>query len=131
MKVLLDTNICIYFFRGKFEIDRKIDSVGVLNCFISEITLAELVYGAGSSSNPSKNHQLIDGLVSQIGIVSIFDAIVEYGKQKAKLRQSGTMISDFDLLIGCTTIANDFTVITQNTREFQRLDNIKLLNWAE
>lgn len=131
MKVLLDTNICIYFFRGKFEIDRKIDSVGVLNCFISEITLAELVYGAEISSNPSKNYQLIDGLVSQIGIIPIFDAIVEYGKQKAKLRQSGTMISDFDLLIGCTAIANDFTAITQNTREFQRLDNIKLLNWAE
>ena len=131
MKVLLDTNICIYFFRGKFEIDRKIDSVGILNCFISEITLAELVYGAESSSNPSKNHQLIDGLVSQIGIVSIFEAIAEYGKQKAKLRKSGIMISDFDLLIGCTAIANDFTVVTQNTREFQRLDNIKLLNWTE
>lgn len=131
MKVLLDTNICIYFFRGKFEIDQKIESVGIQNCFISEITLAELVYGAESSRNPAKNHKLIDRLISQIGVVSIFDAIAEYGKQKARLRKGGILISDFDLLIGCTAIANDFTVVTQNTREFQRLDDIKLLNWAQ
>lgn len=131
MKVLLDTNICIYFFRSKYEIDRKIDSVGLQNCFIFEITLAELIYGAESSGNPSKNHRLIDGLVSQIGVISIFDAISEYGKQKSRLRKRGTIISDFDMLIGRTAIANDLTMVTQNIREFQRLEGINLLNWAD
>lgn len=43
---LLDTNICIYLLRGKYNVDRKIDAVGLDNCFISEITVAELMYGA-------------------------------------------------------------------------------------
>ena len=47
-KYLLDTNICVYFLRGKYSLDRKIRQVGWDNCYISEITVAELKYGAGS-----------------------------------------------------------------------------------
>lgn len=53
MKYLLDSNICIHFFRGKFGIINKLNSVGISNCAISEITLAELVFGA----YPEKNHK--------------------------------------------------------------------------
>ncbi len=59
MKYLLDTNICIHFFRGKYNLYNKIMDVGIKNCAISEITLAELVYGAEHSDNPSKNHEII------------------------------------------------------------------------
>ncbi len=50
MKYLLDSNICIHFFRGKFNIIEKLSKVGIENCAISEITLAELVFGAEKSS---------------------------------------------------------------------------------
>jgi tRNA(fMet)-specific endonuclease VapC len=60
MKYLLDTNICIHFFRGKFNLIDKIESIGLQNCAISEITLAELVFGAENSENPKKNHKIID-----------------------------------------------------------------------
>jgi len=58
MNYLLDTNICIHFFRGKFGVIEKIESNRPENFAISEITLAELVFGAENSKNPKKNHRL-------------------------------------------------------------------------
>jgi len=57
---LLDTNICIYFLRGKEGIDVKINKIGAENCFISEITVAELLYGVEySSKNEKENRKLL------------------------------------------------------------------------
>ncbi len=54
MKYLLDTNICIHFFKGKFNLIDKLTKIGIENCAISEITLAELIFGAENSTNPKK-----------------------------------------------------------------------------
>ncbi|MEQ8685289.1 MAG: type II toxin-antitoxin system VapC family toxin [Imperialibacter sp.] len=129
MKYLLDTNICIYFFRGKHNLVDQIESIGIANCAISEITLAELVFGAENSLNPQKNHSLIEKLASQISILPIFNCISFYGKEKARLRKAGTMISDFDLLIGATAVANELIMVTQNEREFERIKGINIENW--
>ena len=59
----------------------------------------------------------------------IFDAISLYGKEKARLRKNGIMISDFDLLIGCTAIEKELIMVTENVREFERMSNIKIENW--
>lgn len=131
MKYLLDTNICIYFFRGKYDIKDRINEVGIENCTISEITIAELVYGAEYSANPKRNLELIFELTKFIAVISIFDSILEYGHQKANLRKQGSLISDFDLLIGSTAIANNLVMVTQNVKEFQRLNGIKLENWTK
>jgi tRNA(fMet)-specific endonuclease VapC len=98
MKYLLDSNICIHFFRGKFGIIDKLNSVGLINCAISEITLAELVFGAENSDNPDKNYGIIEQFINQLTILPIYDSIRLYGKEKSRLRKSGNMISDFDLL---------------------------------
>ena len=82
MKYLLDTNVCIHFFRGKFNLIGKFENIGISNCAISEITLAELVFGAESSDNPQKNHELIEKFASQVTILPIFDSIPKYGKEK-------------------------------------------------
>ena len=87
MKYLLDTNICIHFFRGKFELDKKFSEIGIENCAISEITLAELVYGAESSSNPKKNHKLIEEFIESISILPIIESIQRYGREKARLKK--------------------------------------------
>jgi tRNA(fMet)-specific endonuclease VapC len=129
MKYLLDSNICIHFFRGKFNVFEKLNEVGIENCTISEITLAELVFGAEKSSNPKKNHKLIEKFISQLTILPIFDAIPLYGKEKARLQLEGKLISDFDLFIGCTSIANDLIMVTENVKEFERIESIKIENW--
>lgn len=130
MKYLLDTNICIHFFRGKFNLIEKIELVGLRNCAVSEITLAELVFGAENSDNPQKNLDIIDKFTSQITTLPIFDSISKYGKEKARLRKAGIMISDFDMLIGCTAVENDLIMVTENTKEFERISGIKIENWV-
>ena len=131
MNYLLDTNICIHFFRGKYGIIEKLEDVNPENCAISEITLAELVFGAENSNNPDKNHRLIDQLTDFLTILPIYDSIPIYGREKTRLRKSGIMISDFDLLIGCTAIEKDLIMVTENIREFDRISGIKLENWVD
>ena len=129
MKYLLDSNICIHFFRGKFGVIDKLKNVGLQQCAISEITLAELVFGVENSNNSKKNQEIIDQFVTQVTVLPIFDSIGLYGKEKVRLRKRGKMISDFDLLIGCTAIEKDLIMVTENVREFERISNIQIENW--
>lgn len=129
MNYLLDTNICIHFFRGKFNLIEKFQDVKLEKCAISEITLAELAFGAENSPNPKKNYTLINKFTEQVKILPIFDSINIYAKEKARLRKNGTMISDFDLLIGSTAIANELIMVTENRKEFERISNIEIQNW--
>ena len=129
MMYLLDTNICIHFFNGKFKLIDKIEEVGLSNCAISEITLAELVFGAEKSSNPKKNHTIIEMFVTQVTVLPIFDSINLYAKEKVRLQKSGKMISDFDLLIGCTSVDKELIMVTENRKEFDRISKIKIENW--
>ena len=131
MKYLLDSNICIHFFRGKFGVIHKLNKIGLEQCAISEISLAELIFGAENSNNREKNLRIIDSFVEQITILPIFDSIYYYGREKARLRKAGTMISDFDLLIGCTAVEKELIMVTENIKEFTRIDNIKLENWID
>ena len=129
MIYLLDTNVCIHFFRGKFDLLEKLKQIGIKNCSISEITLAELAFGAENSSNPRHNYKIVNRFIEQLNILPIFNSIDVYAKEKVRLRKNGEMISDFDLLIGATAVANDLIMVTENTKEFQRISRIKLENW--
>ncbi len=129
MKYLLDSNICIHFFRGKFGVIDKLNEVKLSQCAISEITLAELIFGAENSSNQKKNLGLIEKFIEQLTILPIFDSIYFYGKEKARLRKNGNMISDFDLLIASTAVEKDLIMVTENVKEFKRVSNINIENW--
>lgn len=83
MTYLLDTNICIHFFRGMFKLRDKVEQTGIEICAISEITLAELVFGAEYSANPKKNLAIVEEFMDNITILPVFDAIYKYGKEKS------------------------------------------------
>ncbi|NJO00469.1 MAG: type II toxin-antitoxin system VapC family toxin [Bacteroidia bacterium] len=131
MEYLLDTNICIHYFKGQYNLQQKIQDIGFQNFFISEITLAELIYGAEKSQNIAKNLNVVETFAERITIIPIFDAIKIYGKEKARLKTKGTIISDLDLFIGATAIINNMTLVTRNVREFERMENIKIENWID
>ena len=131
MKYLLDTNICIHFFRGKYGVAERFENARAEKCAISEITVAELVFGAEKSNNPEKNHRLIEQLIEIVTVLPIYDSIMKYGKEKARLRNVGKMISDLDLFIGCTAIENDLIMVTDNIGEFERISGIELENWVD
>lgn len=130
MQYLLDTNICVFFLRGKFNLDESIKEKGRENCFISEITVVELRYGAENSDNAAESHKAVDNFLNGLSIIPMFGSIRRYAKQKARLRKIGKPIHDeFDLLIGVTAIENKLTLVTDNLKDFERLDGIKIENW--
>ena len=108
-----------------------LQEIGIENCAISKITLAELVFGAENSANPKKNLELIEVFTNQVMILPIFNAIYIYAKEKARLRSKGLMISDFDLLIGCTAVEKELIMVTENLKEFERISGIVIENWVK
>lgn len=131
MKYLLDTNICIYFLKGKYRLKDKFDQVGFENLYISEITIAELKYGAEKSEHAVKNRRIIQKLSNQFKQIPIFNSLDIFAREKARLKKEGKIVDDFDLLIGATAIANDMTLVTNNEKHFDRLEKIKIDNWAK
>lgn len=128
-KYLLDTNICIFFLKGKFNLNSKLKQVGFPNCCISEITLAELKYGVECSNQILENTEMVDNFAKELTIVPIFNSLNIYAKEKARLRKSGRMLDDFDLLIGATAIANGLILVTENEKHLERMSKIKIENW--
>ena len=133
MKYLLDTNICIHFLRGKYNLDQKIRDVGLENCCISEITLLELEYGVENSDPAFQADQKLSltNLTKAFNdrILPIRTCFSIYAKQRVRLRRFGTPIGDFDLLIGSTALTYNCIMVTDNIREFNRIENIKIENW--
>jgi len=131
-KYLLDTDISVFYLRGKYDINRKLkEIIGYDNCFISEITLAELKYGAELSERVDENLRSVNEFANKIGILPIFNSLDLYAKEKARLRKTGNIIDDFDLLIGCSAIKNGLILVTNNENHFERIKNIKIENWIK
>lgn len=131
MKYLLDTNICIYYLKNNFGIDKKIKKVGLHNCSISEITIAELKFGIENSEHKKKNKKIIHDFIDSISIIPLITSFDIYAQEKVRLRKEGIMIDEFDLLIGSTAIANNMILVTRNIRHFERLKNIIIENWVK
>lgn len=109
----------------------KLKRAGSKNCFISEITLAELRFGVENSQQIEKNQKALDNFLTEIMVIPIFQAIGFYAKEKARLRQSGKTIDEFDLLIGATAVTYGFVMVTNNTDHFARIQGIKLEDWTK
>lgn len=129
-KYLLDTNICIYFIKGQFDLHYKIKAIGEENCLLSEITIAELKYGIENSVQKEKNRKNIEAFIAKFDILPIFPVLDIYAKEKAQLKTKGKMLDDFDLLIGTTAIFNNLTLVTKNVSDFNRLNGIVIEDWT-
>ncbi len=130
-KYLLDTNICVFILRGRAELRQELLRVGWSNCRISEMTVAELFFGAECSSNVQKNVMLVKDFVSTIEVIPVNTCIREYSRQKARLRSLGTPIDDIDLFIGTTAVAMDYIMVTENVKHLGRIENIQIENWVK
>jgi tRNA(fMet)-specific endonuclease VapC len=131
MKYLLDTNICVHFLRGKYEIDKTIKEKGLENCYISEITVLELRFGAENSADKIKSHKAVDIFLRGIVIIPIYGSIKKYAEEKVRLKKIGKPQNDeFDLLIGVTAVENKLTLVTENSSDFKNLAEIHIENWV-
>ncbi len=134
-KFLLDTNICVHLLKNEYGIKDKIAEAGVESCFLSEITLAELLYGIENSTPEQrvKNRERFKRLLLLFTgrVLSIRDGLPVYAQQKARLRRVGRPVGEFDLLIGATAIAHNLILVTRNTRDFVNIETIRLENWID
>lgn len=132
---LLDTNICIHLLKGEYGLDRKLADVGYENCFISELTIAELLFGVENSAETRRdvNRQNVVRLQYAFSgrVLLIGDCFTEYARQRAMLRRLGRPTGEFDLLIGCTAIVHQLILVTRNTNDFVKLENVRLENWID
>ena len=110
--------------KGKFGLEAKFEKVTSEDCFISEITFAELKFGVEKSEKPEKNSKVLDNFLSGVQILPIFHSLDLFAKEKARLERAGTRIDDFDLLIGVTSVAHKLTMVTNNTKHFNRIKGI-------
>ena len=126
---LLDTDICIHFLKGQYNLDNKVQSLGVENCFVSEITIAELIFGAFNSQNLNKHLQEVDKIERLFTILPIYPILPDYGKEKARLKKEGFLLPDFDLLISITSVHNNLILVSNNTRHMSRVQGVRLETW--
>ena len=132
MTYMLDTNICIYAIKNKPEqvLEKLKENLSNGIC-ISAITLAELQHGVEKSMNPEKNSMALLQFLSILDILPFDDlAAVEYGKICAYLQKRGTPIGTMDMLIAAHAKTENLIIVTNNVREFERVPNLKIENWA-
>lgn len=132
MRYLLDTNIFIYLCRGTFPaIAERIRTFGPGDICISSITLAELEFGIAKSAKPDKNRKHFQELLLPFEILP-FDSVaaVEYGSVRHSLEKAGSPIGPLDTLIAAHALASGACLVTNNEREFARVQGLKVENWC-
>ena len=127
---LLDSDTCISLIRGNEAVRKKIALVGSERCFISEITIAELRFGAERSNRREQEHRIVDLVCEEFTALTISKTIRTFAIEKARLWNMGQKIADFDLLIGATAVYHGLILVTNNTKHFERMQSLLLENWA-
>ena len=133
MRYMLDTNICIYAIKHKPEqVFLRLQEHDPIDICISSVTYAELVHGVEKSKVIEKNRVALALLLANIEIMN-FDSLAaeSYGKIRADLEKVGTPIGPLDEMIAGHAKALGYTVVTNNTKEIERVKGLKLENWAE
>ena len=129
---LLDTNMCVYLISGKFEqVNQRFLSIPQDEIAISAIVAAELAYGVEYSQRVKENRKRLDVFFEGVPILDWSKhAIWHYAKLKSQLRKAGTPIGELDLQIAAHALALDAICVTNNTREFERIEGLRLENWV-
>jgi len=133
MIYFLDTNICSYYLKGKYEkLFYKIQSQQPANLKIPSIVKAELYYGAEKGSNPDKTKKIIFDFLLPFEIIPFGnDESIVYSKIRAGLEKKGRIIGPNDLIIASIVIANNGVLITNNEKEFKNVSELKIQNWTK
>ncbi len=131
MRYLLDTNICIYAINQRSDaVVERLKREGPNNLATSALVAAELAFGAEKSNRPGTEQALLLFL-SGLHVLPWKDSAVwHYARQRQLLKTAGTPIGEMDLLIASQALGEGLTLVTNNTREFERIEGLKLENWV-
>ncbi|MBR5753142.1 MAG: type II toxin-antitoxin system VapC family toxin [Clostridia bacterium] len=132
MKYMLDTNIIAYARNNRPEVVlEKFREHDLFDMCISAITLAELEYGIANSSRPLQNRLGLMAFLTGIEVLDFdAEAAMEYGLIRTQLKRQGAPIGANDLLIAAHAKSRGLTLITNNTKEFERIEGLSIENWT-
>jgi tRNA(fMet)-specific endonuclease VapC len=131
LKYMLDTNIVIYIIKRRpFELLEVFNRHAGQMC-ISSITLAELLHGVEKSSTPDSNLLHVEDFISRLEVLSYGNkAAAHYGEIRADLERKGTPVGVNDLHIAGHARSEGLTLVSNNVREFERVEGLRLTNWV-
>ena len=131
MRFMLDTNICIYVIKKKpLDVFQKFSEYPVGEIGLSSVTVAGLFLGVLKSQNPEKNQSALEDFLLPLTILDFdYNSAMVYGAIRATLEKQGTLIGPLDMLITAHAKSQDITLVTNNTREFARVPELKFENW--
>jgi tRNA(fMet)-specific endonuclease VapC len=132
MTVMLDTDICIYTIRRKpISVLKRLEMLQPGMVVISAITFAELINGAKKSGYVEENLRRLNALSELIEVVPFDkDAAMAYGDVRSDLEKRGLIIGGNDLLIAAHALSLNLTLVTNNEREFSRVNGLRIENWV-
>lgn len=130
--ILLDTNICIYIINARPPaVLARFHQFRLGDIGLSSVVAAELAYGVAKSGS-ARNRQALEGFLAPLEIVPFDEhAVWAYGELRADLERRGQSIGALDTMIAAHALCMDALLVTNNTREFERVAGLKLENWAE
>ncbi|WP_294431327.1 PIN domain-containing protein [uncultured Treponema sp.] len=130
MHFLIDTNILIYRLKNMGNVNGNFLKYQNEPMSVSVVSYGELVYGAEKSKSVEKNLKTVSEIKDIFPITDITTNVMDvFGKIKAHVQKIGKTTDDMDLLIAATAIANDMTLVTHNTKHFENIPNLKLMDW--
>jgi tRNA(fMet)-specific endonuclease VapC len=132
MKYLIDTNICIYIMNKRpVSVIEKFKTIEPYEIGISSITVSELRYGVAKSTQKIENAKRLSDFLMPFEILPYdSEAASAYGDIRSQLEQTGQTIGPLDLLIGAHALSRDLIIITNNTKEFSRIERLAVENWV-
>ena len=127
---VLDTNTVIYFFKERGNVAQNLLAQSPSTIFLPAIVIYELEVGLAKSQAPQKRRKQLQILLNGINVLPFGENEARItAKVRAALEQQGTPIGPYDTLIAGTALAHGATLVTHNTREFQRVAGLQLQDW--
>lgn len=131
MKLLLDTDTCIYALKQNPSVLGRLLSRSRSDVAVSVITEAELRTGAAKSSSPGRTAHLVENFLRPLAVIELTSAdAASYAQVRARLERSGTPIGPLDTLIAAQAVSRKLVLVTNNEREFGRVAGLRLENWS-
>jgi predicted nucleic acid-binding protein len=126
-KYLIDSDILIYFLKGKQEVVQRLSQIPIDDLYISRINYTELIYGAYNSSKVDQNLKVIEPFLDNFKVLEFTKtSSLIFAKEKVRLKKNGNIIADMDLMIASIAIENNCTLMSNNIKHFDRVHNLEL-----
>jgi len=131
LRYMLDTNICIYVIKNRPEgLRERFNRLADQLC-ISAVTLAEIIYGAEKSARQIENIKVVEQFAARLDVLPFGErAATHYGQIRADLERAGHPIGLHDMMIGGHARSEGLTLVSNNVREFQHIEGLRIDNWV-